>query len=105
MLSNCLSILLFSESTKKSLVHDTAPFGLICGGYPRDTLAPLGTLCLMIDKGFRMVGGNIYFREVARRCHLKGRDCQCSDCPMSKFCKDTETIQSYEEELRYATQR
>ena len=44
-------------------------------------------------------------QEVARRCHLKGRDCQCSDCPMSTFCKDTETIQSYEEELRYATQR
>ena len=53
----------------------------------------------LLDKQRRVI------QEVARRCHLKGMDCQCSDCPMSKFCEDTETIQSYEEELRYATQR
>jgi hypothetical protein len=43
--------------------------------------------------------------EVARRCLLKGKNCQCSDCPMSTFCEDTEIIQSYEEELKHASQR
>ena len=53
----------------------------------------------LLDKQRRVIQG------VARRCHLKGRNCQCSDCPMSKFCKSTEEIQEYEEELNYAVQR
>lgn len=24
--------------------------------------------------------------EVARRCRLKGRNCQCADCPMATSC-------------------
>jgi hypothetical protein len=45
-------------------------------------------------------------REVARRCLLKGRNCQCSDCPLLNACKNTEQIQQYAEEvISYAVQR
>ena len=42
--------------------------------------------------------------EVARRCLLKGRNCQCSDCPWGEACVMEEQIHRVEEELTYAAQ-
>ncbi len=41
--------------------------------------------------------------EVARRCRLKGRNYQCSDCPMATGCKVDEQLQYLEEELKHAS--
>jgi hypothetical protein len=42
--------------------------------------------------------------EVARRCFLKGRNCQCSDCPRTDVCESAEQIQQIDEELKHASQ-
>lgn len=55
------------------------------------------------DANFKIEEQQQMINEIARRCRLKGRNCQCQDCPMATGCEVEEQLQHIEEEITYAS--